>query len=126
MHTLFNRKYAKILKIDRYVTVKRFDHTNEEGQSLFGIKQTNLLFYSDEIDPNMAFKEYCQHAPYLKLDGVRITRAGIRVCDESSGERDKCKYIYNIEGENFFTCSLNIHHAFILWKLQKLLQPILH
>lgn len=128
MHSLFNRKYKKIVKIDRYVTVKRFDHTNEKGQHLFGIKQSNVLFYSDEMNPTVAFMKYSQCTQYMIIDSVRISRGEKRLCNENTGERDKWMYFYTIEGETdtFTTLSPNIHHAFVEWKLQKLFQSMLH
>ena len=113
-------------RIDRYVTVKMFDHINVKGQHLFGIKQSNILFYSDEINPTTAYMEYCQNARYVIMDGVKITRGVKRLSNQSTENMLKWEHFYNIEGETHqFSCSSSdIHHAFIQWKLQKLFQSM--
>lgn len=125
MHNLGFRRYATVTKIDRYVSVKQFSITNDLGLRLYGIKESKQLFYSEESNPVRAFERFAHKTASMVVDRKEITRDGKRLKEivTLEGEREqKYMYSYKVEGDSkiFETTTDNIHHAFLLWKLQHL------
>ena len=110
MHQLFGCVIPNLVKIDKYVTVKRFYSVNKDGMYLFGINQSKKLFYSRHKHPFNAYIDYCNRATSVTIDGHRIVRIGL--------VDDKNRYMVDNQ-ENIMFSSSNIHYAFIQWKIQQ-------